>query len=82
MVGASLVLNVLGLAAGLIGTVLLFFFGLPPDINRHGHQSLILEQIDEAERAKGALFDRLGRIGMGLLFLAFLLQLGALFVRE
>jgi len=60
---------------GFIGSVLLFFFGLPPKIDRDGHQHLILEGIDKGEKKKASMYIKLGNLGMFLIALSFLLQL-------
>jgi hypothetical protein len=62
----ALLLNALGLGAGLIGSVLLFRFGLPPNVHSGGQSALLLEQDDPAEAAKAIRYDRLGRFGIGL----------------
>lgn len=36
--------------SGFIGTVMLFFFGLPPRLNPEGHINLILEQSNNEEK--------------------------------
>lgn len=70
-------LNIFGLVGGIAGAVLLFLFGLPPQVSRGGVSSLLLEQVDEAEKSRAARYDRLGHVGIGLVLLAFLLQLAA-----
>ena len=60
---------------GFTGSVLLFFFGLPPKIDRDGHQHLILQGIDKAEKKKASIYIKLGNIGMFLIAFSFLLQL-------
>ena len=37
----------------MIGTILIFFFGLPPKVDPDGHIHLICEQEDEKEKIKG-----------------------------
>jgi hypothetical protein len=68
-------LNFLSAFFGLIGTILIFFFGLPPKIDKDGHIHLILEQEDSREKEKAKKYTILGRIGLGLLIFSFLLQL-------
>ena len=60
---------------GLIGTVLIFFFGLPSRINPEGHINLICEQVDEGEKKKAKKYKFWSYIGISLLVLSFLLQL-------
>lgn len=73
----NLALNIEFLSAlsGLLGTVMLFFFGLPPTVNKDGHINLILEQIDEFESRKYKLFQKLSYFGLSLIAISFLLQL-------
>ncbi len=66
---------------GLIGSVLLWRFGLPyKDINRDGHVSLVLEQEDEAEKQKWKIYNRISHVGIGLIALSFFLQIISLFL--
>lgn len=60
---------------GLIGTVMLFFFGLPPSINKDGHINLILEQTDKKEAMKYRIFQKLSYLALGLITFSFFLQL-------
>ncbi|MDP3066806.1 MAG: hypothetical protein Q8N08_08730 [Methanobacteriaceae archaeon] len=60
---------------GFIGTVLIFFFGLPPKVDLDGHINLILEQEDEKEKRKGRKYKIISFIGISLLAMSFLLQL-------
>ena len=62
---------------GLIGTLLIFFFGLPPKIDPEGHVYLILEQEDEEEKKKAKKYKLRGYIGILLLALSFLLQVAS-----
>lgn len=68
-------LNFLSAFSGLIGTVLIFFFGLPSKIDRDGHINLILEQEDKKEKEIAKKYILLSYFGLGLLAISFLLQL-------
>lgn len=59
---------------GFSGSLLLFFFGLPPKIDREGNIHLILEQKDKAEEKKASTYIKLGNLGMLLVASSFLLQ--------
>ena len=61
--------------SGLVGTILIFFFGLPPKIDRDGHSHLILEQEDQEEKKKAKRYLFMSYIGLILLAISFLLQL-------
>lgn len=68
-------INDFGLILDIIGASLLFKFGLPASIDRKGHVHIITEQLDDAEIKKGKHYDRLGRLGLILLVVGFVLQL-------
>jgi hypothetical protein len=70
-----LAINSVGLSVSILGTVLVFFFGIPPKIDRQGHSYLLLEQDDESEKAKARRYDSWSRTGLVLLILGFALQL-------
>ena len=70
----------LGLFLDIIGAMLLFFFGLPPKIDRDGSINIITEQIDEGEKKKAEKYDLIGRSGLILLILGFALQLLAIWL--
>jgi len=61
--------------SGFVGTVLIFFFGLPPKVDPGGHLNLILEQEDEEEKKIGKKYKRISYIGISLLSISFFLQL-------
>ncbi len=73
--------NSVGLLCDIVGTVLVWRFGLPQPLDRSGAIHLILEQADEAERAKAARYDRFAGVGIGLLLIGFSLQLASNFLR-
>jgi len=45
-------LNFWSAFSGLLGSIVIFFFGLSPKIDINGQQDLILEQVDEKEKTK------------------------------
>lgn len=65
----------LGLLLDAIGVVLVWRFGLPPEISRHGHSSILLEGVDEAEKRKAQIYDWLSRLGLFLIVLGFIVQI-------
>ena len=75
-------LNSIGLTLDIIGAVLLFKYGLPEDLDRHGHQRLILEQIDEEEARLAQRYDKLSKAALSLLIVGFVLQLVSNFLPE
>ena len=64
---------------GFMGTLFIFFFGLPPKINVEGHISLILEQTDKKMAKRAKFYKKLSYVGISLLSVSFLLQLIKLF---
>ena len=60
---------------GLVGTLLIFFFGLPPRIHPEGHINLVLEQVNEGEKKKAKKYKVCSYIGISLLSFSFVLQL-------
>ena len=68
-------LNFWSALSGLIGTILIFFFGLPPKVDPDGHIHLICEQEDEKEKIKGKKYKAISYIGLVLIGLSFLFQL-------
>jgi hypothetical protein len=59
---------------GLGGTLLIFFFGLPPKVDPEGHIVLRTEQTDVEEIKKGKIYKRFGHLGLSLLIISFGLQ--------
>lgn len=68
-------LNFWSAVSGLIGTILIFFFGLPPKIDRDGHTHLILEQENKEEKEKARRYIKTSYYGLGCIGLSFLLQI-------
>lgn len=60
---------------GFVGSIFLYFFGLPPEVHSDGHINLVLEQIDESQIRLAAKYAWYGRLGLGLIALSFLLQI-------
>ena len=59
---------------GFFGTVLIFFFGLPPRINPDGSVNIILEQTDLTEVKKAKWYTAASYLGLFLLATSFLIQ--------
>lgn len=73
-------LNTIGLALDIIGVLLVFRFGLAPDVPRSApHGMLIVNEPDEVEKraakAKWARYRSLSCLGLLLLILGFALQI-------
>jgi hypothetical protein len=67
-------LVLIGLCLNILGTILIWKFGLPPDVNRHGHQALVIETTDQSQVITGKRYDALSHLGMGFIFSGFVLQ--------
>ncbi len=68
------IVNSVGLALDIVGVVLLFKFGLPPEVNRGG--SIILswdKDPDEAKKAK--TYERTSYVALACLVMGFTLQI-------
>ncbi len=61
--------------SGFVGSVMLFFFQLPPRVSAGGAMHIILEGHDEKEAKKYKKYQFLSYLALGLIALAFLLQL-------
>lgn len=68
-------LNFISALSGLIGTILIFFFGLPPSVDLNGSIYLILEQDDHEEKIKAKKYKSLSYLGLLLIGISFLLQI-------
>jgi hypothetical protein len=68
-------LRTVGLVFDICGVVFVFKYGLPEPLSREGSIYLILEQTDEAEKAKARKYDIWARVGLWLLLIGFILQL-------
>lgn len=67
-------LSLLSALSGLLGAIIIFFFGLPPKLDPEGHQHLLAEGVDEKEKKKARIYKRISYCGVLLLILSFLLQ--------
>jgi hypothetical protein len=65
----------LGLVLDIVGAVMLFKFGLPPDFDPLGRSFLITSTTHDDERAKGDRYRFWGRFGLVLMILGFAGQL-------
>lgn len=75
------ILNVAGLCSGMVGTVLIYRFGVPRQVDTGGVSVLSLSgdaRYDYEEIARIKLFKCWGKVGLSLVFLAFSLQLLAI----
>jgi hypothetical protein len=77
----STIVNSAGLVLNIVGTLLVWRYGLPAPLSRDGAINIIAEQTDNSEKAEAAKYDCKARLGIGLLLLGFALQLVSSLVR-
>lgn len=63
----------LGLFADIVGAILLYFFGISPQLNRDG-SVMLSAGTSRTEKIKARRYDLFARLGMGLVFFGFILQ--------
>ena len=68
-------INSIGLVFDIGGAYLLWKFGLPAAISREGKIYMIAEQNDPVEAEKANWYDAIGKWGLILLVIGFVLQL-------
>jgi hypothetical protein len=70
--------NSIGLMFDIVGAFLLALFGLPPAVSREGTIYVVegarAVGTDPAAARKAKRYERLGRVGLGLLIIGFALQ--------
>ena len=76
----SKLVNSLGLLCDIIGAILILKFGLPVTVSRTGAQCLLLEGEDTNEILIAKRYDRMAKLGLGLLIIGFAFQLLSNFV--
>lgn len=60
---------------GLTGTMILFFFGLPPKVDPEGSTYLILEQGNQEEKRRYKIYKNVSYLGLLLIASSFLIQI-------
>lgn len=67
-------ISFVGLSLDIIGVLLLWRFGIPPDIRRDGADVIVTGNTNEEEKNKGRLYDLVAHGALALIVLGFLLQ--------
>lgn len=70
----SNILNIIGLCFDIIGVIMLFKFGLPPEINKNGTFGLDIGY-DPEEKRKADIYTGLSYVALIFLILGFILQI-------
>jgi hypothetical protein len=78
----STIVNSAGLVINIVGTLLVWRYGLPDPLSRDGVINITAEQTDNSEKAEAAKHDCKTRLGVGLLLVGFALQLLSNFLRS
>ncbi len=68
-------LTAMGLTLNIVGTLLIWRFGLPEAVSRKGEDFLITSHRDPSQIKKAKQYDRFSALGAFLLVVGFLLQL-------
>lgn len=68
-------MDIIGLILGLVGAIMIFFFGLSPMISESGATHLITGQVDAGEIKRARKYRTASRVGLILLIVGFVFQL-------
>jgi hypothetical protein len=71
---ASQICNLIGLASSLLGTWLIWRFGLPASVDREGWVTIALEDKDQSQIEKGRKYDKRSNVGFILVATGFIFQ--------
>lgn len=72
-----MLLSTIGLSLDILGVILLFFVGMPPNVRRGGGRYLLVGQ-DEGEARKAKRYDWYSRLALIMVVVGFGLQIGGL----
>ena len=74
------IVNSVGLVLGIIGTFLVWKFGIPESISKDGSIGIILEKTDDSQIQKWQDYNFRSKMGLLMLMASFALQLIANFL--
>jgi len=74
-------IDFLSAISGLVGSIIIFRYGLSPKIDSDGHNNLITEQVNKKEKEQARDYREISNVGIGLISLSFFLQIIKLFIR-
>jgi hypothetical protein len=68
-------ISTIGLVLDLVGVLLLFKYGLPSDISKDGVTTLSIGTTNNKEIKKWKKYNLWSKIGLGFIFIGFILQI-------
>ena len=68
-------LSAIGLLLDILGAALIFFYGVMPKVRSDGYDTIVTEQRNLIEQAKGERYERVSQLGIILLVVGFICQL-------
>lgn len=74
-------INILGLTFDILGVILLFKFGLPSDLNKHGYIFKVMEQENDDEKIKWRKYKNLSNLALVIIIVGFSLQIFAITIQ-
>lgn len=75
LVSKKIKMAYINIILGFMGTLILFFFGVPIDINKNGSINLVIERTDKKIKTKYKVYKFLSWIGLLFLIASFIVQL-------
>ena len=73
--------NSVGLVFDIAGVILLFLFGLSPEVNPNGEMPLMVDQEDESEAKKYKKYKRMSHVALLLLCIGFIFQITSNYIK-
>ncbi len=77
---ASKIITIASAICGMLGTLLIYFFGVPKQIDTGGAIYIVTPNKDENEQKKIAKYKKFGNVGLFLIGISFLLQAISVFL--
>jgi len=71
------VINCIGLTFDIFGVVILFKYGLPADVSKHGNGFLVVETINQKAIDKWNKYNTWSRVGLVLIIAGFACQIAS-----
>lgn len=77
MMAATTILSIISNLFGFLGTGVIFFYGVPRQIDTGGEVMLRLCGVDEDEKMKIKKYKIIGNVGLGMIGFSFLIQMAS-----